>query len=102
MPNPKGNPQTLRKYKPKWQSGGTQTIRVPVALTERILDYAHSLDEGKTEQNHPANLPNETLTQVINWLREVADTPRNNFSKQKKQLVLNSISELETLLQVNH
>jgi hypothetical protein len=44
MANPKGNPATLRKYQPKWKHGQTTVIRVPVALVEQIMDYAHRLD----------------------------------------------------------
>jgi len=46
MANPKGNPATLRKYQPKWKHGQTTVIRVPVALVEQIMDYAHRLDNG--------------------------------------------------------
>lgn len=41
---PRGNLATLKHYKPKWKSGATQTIRVPIALTERLLDIARQLD----------------------------------------------------------
>lgn len=95
MPNPKGNPQTLKKYQPKWRSGDTQTIRVPIALTEQILRYAHQLDEGtvtSTQSNHPDS---NHLLQVIQWLEEVEKTPRNNFSKQKKELIQRAIELLK-------
>jgi hypothetical protein len=46
MPNPKGNEASLKKFKPKWYNGTTQTIRVPIALAAEILDYAHKLDES--------------------------------------------------------
>ena len=46
MANPKGNPATLRKYQPKWKHGQTTVIRVPVALVDQIMDYAHRLDNG--------------------------------------------------------
>lgn len=44
MANPKGNVESLKPYEGKWQSGKTQTIRVPIALTEQILAYARALD----------------------------------------------------------
>ena len=101
MPNYKGNEVTLTKYKPKWKSGETQTIRVPVVLAEQILSYAHQIDDGVIEPNLPADQNIQSLTQVIEWLEDVEKTPRNNFSKQKRELVQKAISNLKSLLQVN-
>ena len=36
----------LRPAKSTWNSGKTKTIRVPVVLAERILEYARALDDG--------------------------------------------------------
>lgn len=33
--------------KPKWKSGKTQTIRVPVAIADQLVEVAHKLDEGE-------------------------------------------------------
>ena len=54
MANPNGNPQNLKSYKPKWQSGKTRTIRVPIAIADRVLEAAKIIDEN----------PSHTLTQV--------------------------------------
>ena len=64
MSNPKGNPATLEQYTPKWKHGKTRTIRVPIALADEILDYAHQLDEGKIATQDQDAKPQETLTQV--------------------------------------
>jgi hypothetical protein len=45
MSNPKGNESTLVKFKNKWNSGATKTIRVPIAITEQVLEYARELDK---------------------------------------------------------
>ena len=34
--------------KPKWKSGQTRTIRVPVVLAEQLLEIAHKLDSGES------------------------------------------------------
>jgi hypothetical protein len=47
MSNPKGNVDTLKPYQPKWQSGATQTIRVPVALADELMTIARKLDAGE-------------------------------------------------------
>jgi hypothetical protein len=46
MSNPKGNIDTLKPYQPKWKSGATRTIRVPITLADELLLIAHRLDDG--------------------------------------------------------
>ena len=45
--------------KPKWRSGETRTIRVPIALADQVLEIAHRIDEGKiidlSQDNKTAN-----------------------------------------------
>lgn len=95
MPNYKGNEATLTKYKPKWKSGDTRTIRVPIALADQILAYAHQLDEGIVK------IDINSLVTVVELLEAVEQTPRNNFSKEKKALLRKAIEQLKTLSQVN-
>ena len=45
MPNPKPKLENLKSYKPKWKSGKTRTIRVPIAIADRVLEVAHQIDE---------------------------------------------------------
>jgi hypothetical protein len=59
MANPRGNANTLRPYKPKWRSGATQTIRVPIALADRLLDIAKRLDNGELTHESQPNLSSE-------------------------------------------
>jgi hypothetical protein len=109
MSNPKGNEASLKKFKPKWQSGETRTIRVPISLTEQILDYAHKLDESPLQVNQPeidpaiaigANSMAVTLRQVINYLEDIAES--GNFSKKlRARLRPEGIDPLESLIQVN-
>ncbi len=35
--------------KPKWKTGQTKTIRVPVALVDQILEIAYELDNGAND-----------------------------------------------------
>ncbi len=108
MSNPRGNESSLKKFKPKWYSGTTQTIRVPVALADQILEYAHKLDESPSQVNVSddesaiviaiQNL-SLTLTQVIDLLNEIANTKRFS-SQQKDRLKYEGIQQLESLLQV--
>lgn len=117
MANPKGNPATLKHYIPKWKAGTTRTIRVPVALADQILDYAHKIDNDSLAQvNHNGNgdspaiaaTPqddnlNETLTQVIQAIEQVCEAPHTGkFTKLlKAKLQENAITPLKALIQVN-
>lgn len=117
MANPKGNEATLKKYTPKWKSGETRTIRVPIALANEILDYAHKLDENSlTQVNHNGNGKaiaiasqdqdaklKETLTQVIKALESVCETShKNKFSLAlKTRIQTEAIERLKALTQVN-
>lgn len=118
MSNPKGNPATLSKYMPKWKNKNTRTIRVPIALVDEILDYAHKLDESSLSQvNHDGNGKasattsqdqdvklRQALTQVIEVLESVCETPHTSkFTKSlKTSIQLTAIKPLKALLQVNH
>ena len=41
-----GNTRGTWKSGSTWQSGPTQTIRVPIALVAQIMEYARALDSG--------------------------------------------------------
>lgn len=117
MANPKGNPATLKHYVPKWKAGTTRTIRVPVALADQILDYAHKIDNNSlTQVNHNGNgdssaiaiTPqddnlNEALIQVLQVLEEVCKTPHTSkFTKVlKAKIQTEAIERLKHLTQVN-
>lgn len=111
MSNPKGNEATLKKFKPKWYNGTTQTIRVPTVLADQILEYAHKLDEAPSQvnevnsinpdavENQQGNL-NETLTQVIQLLEIISISDR--FTKRlRERLKVEAIAPLKALAQVN-
>ena len=60
MSNPKGNEATLVKYQPKWRSGKTRTIRVPIAIVDLVLEAAREIDENG----------NQSLVTLIKELKE--------------------------------
>ena len=70
MANPKGNPQNLKSYKPKWKSGKTQTIRVPIAIAPLVLEAARELDKNKSQ----------SLTQVNKKVKAVNEDVNNLFT----------------------
>lgn len=43
----------------KWNHGKTKTIRVPIELADKILEYAHKLDDG-------AIIEHETPSKTLN------------------------------------
>jgi hypothetical protein len=82
MPNPKGNIQTLQSYQPKWKSGATKTIRVPIVLENLILEYARKLDESPSQVNHEpssssSSFNEESLSQAIQALNEALSLKAN-------------------------
>jgi len=86
MANPNGNEANLRKYQPKWKHGQTTVIRVPVALVNQIMDYAHKLDD------------NDSLLQVD---RQALETLAKKLSKKSEipkswQVFIDRILELQT------
>lgn len=97
MGNPRGTIRNLKHYQPKWQSGATQVIRIPVALTEQIFEYAQILDRGETFQGHSSS-HSESLVTVIQILNRVHETPRNNFSRERKALLQTAIDKLQSLV----
>lgn len=102
MANPRGNEATLTKWESKWNSGSTRTIRVPVVLADQVLTYARQIDQGEDiNSNLPADLNINSLSQVIEILEEVKQTPRNNFSKERKAQLQKAIELLNSLSQVN-
>lgn len=60
MPNPNPKLENLKSYQPKWQSGKTRTIRVPVAIADQVLEIAHQIDEGKFTDTSEFSFINES------------------------------------------
>lgn len=92
----RGNLATLKHYTPKWKSGATQTVRLPIALVDQVLAYARSLDAGAPSPDVPSDSIH--LLQVIQILDEVSQTPRNNFGKQPKAQLQQAIDILNSLV----
>ncbi len=117
MPNPKGNPSTLKPYAAQWRHGRTRTIRVPVALADKVLEYARQIDDQTLTQAHQVNNSKankvitqdqdiklrQTLTQVIAAIEKVCDTPHTSkFTRlMKAQLTAYAVEPLKALTQVN-
>ncbi len=53
MSNPNGNEGSLMKFKPQWNHGTTKTIRVPIAIAAKVLEYARELDKLPIESSVP-------------------------------------------------
>lgn len=93
MPNPKGNLDTLKPYQSRWKSGATRTIRVPIALTDQVLDFALRLDAGESlsQVNHSGitqkgEISGESLSQAIQILNEALSLKANAGGKIKDRI----------------
>ncbi len=121
MSNPKGNEDSLTKFKPKWNKGITQPIRVPAAIAIEVLEYARQLDESPAQvdefdNDNPeayqdllaenqalrkqAQESKETVAQVVEVLEAILLA--NRFTKYHRVRVRNKVVEpLKALVQVN-
>lgn len=93
MANPKGNVETLQHFEGKWNSGKTKTVRVPVVLASQVLAYAHKLDSGESlvtsesiKDHGGGEIDRETLSQVIQLLKDGLAFPSNNATKTKHKI----------------
>lgn len=62
-------------WQPAWNHGKTQTIRVPIALAPKILDYARALDTHVLLPDNVGDIVNQLLIlqaidNYIEWKRE--------------------------------
>jgi hypothetical protein len=88
MSNPKGNVDTLKSYQPKWKSGQTRTIRVPIALCEELLIIARKLDEGE---------PLTAIPDLFSIIEQVLSDPtvtRNGKDRGAARRALNALFEV--------
>jgi hypothetical protein len=87
MSNPKGNANTLKPYKPKWKSGATHTIRVPIALTDELLVIAKKLDSDEPISiARPINIEN-----AIEAVLSDSTVTRNGRDKGAIKRALNAL-----------
>ncbi len=84
MANPKGNKETLTPYQPKWRSGKTRTIRVPIAIADRVLEAAREIDNGETLV---------TENEARNNLKEIKNN-LNTVTGDKRRLIIEAFKEL--------
>lgn len=82
------NPDSLKnlkpRYAPKWKHGTTRTIRVPVALADQILDYAHNLDNGIVSEKESIDTTDlrQSLLEIITKIDNKEKGYKNNGSGQ--------------------
>jgi hypothetical protein len=102
MANPHGNIATLESYKAAWRSGKTRTIRVPIVLADKILEYANKIDVGEKPDD---TLDTEKLGEIKTKINEVVELlsctisvpPNSRLTKNLRLKVSKSIDILETL-----
>ncbi|MCU0545883.1 MAG: hypothetical protein MUE44_27580 [Oscillatoriaceae cyanobacterium Prado104] len=61
----------LKHFEGKWRHGQTRTIRVPIALADRVLAYARQLDNG--ESPDAADLLNQLKAKRKRSRADIAD-----------------------------
>jgi hypothetical protein len=88
MSNPKGNIENLKSYQPKWKSGQTRTIRVPIALSDELMTIARKLDQGE---------PSTAIPDLSSAVEQVLSDPtvtRNGKDRGAARRALNALLEV--------
>lgn len=70
--------------KPKWDSGQTCTVRIPIAKKKEILAFAKTLDKVNGEWSL---VETDKYQTVVNLLEESLDFPLNNGSRYRNQII---------------
>lgn len=79
MANPNPKVENLKSYTPKWQSGKTRTIRVPIAIADEVLRVADKIDKGM-----PVGGSNPDNSKLIEKLNEWEDYLTQTTGKYNK------------------
>ena len=74
-----------------WRHGATQTIRVPIALTEELLDIGRKLDRGEYMCQRKYSELNAILSE---WQAKCDAEPIESGEWQKVRLLLGEIRQL--------
>lgn len=96
MPNPSPKLENLTSYKPKWKSGKTRTIRVPIAIAERVLEVAHQIDKSESPDTSELNGNNvdeaEPLNSKTDVLTKITDTSESINRKLAESILTEGLT----------
>lgn len=81
----------------KWQNTPTKAIRIPVIFEDKILDFAHKLDDGLIPLENTLNRSVQSQdSKIVDSLKELLLKIKNQ-EKGYKSVPLTVIKELEKL-----
>lgn len=84
----------LKHFEGKWKHGKTRTIRVPIALTDKVLAYAKQLDDG--DESHSSHTANSAANSSDTSEIDAAMLLNQLKAKSKKSKV--TLADVEILL----
>ena len=92
MANHNPDISNLKSYKPKWISGKTQTIRVPIAIAEKVLEVAHRIDNQKFSDtsdiiNNQAQISKSELIETANKILNQKKSARISLEKFLQEIL---------------
>ena len=87
--NPKSLSNLRPNFKRKWNDTKTKIIRVPVALSDEILDHAHRLDEGESIVTNDSELLND-LKKLVTKI----DNKQSGYKSNSASKLINELKEL--------
>ncbi|AUC62454.1 hypothetical protein AA637_15435 (plasmid) [Cyanobacterium sp. HL-69] len=101
------NPKSLEnikphQFKPKWKSGKTKLMRLPIALEEDILTYTRVIDSGVDIDNSPkSDVTTNGLEELIKITEELAKMIKtiniDNDTDEKSDMVGSASRVIECL-----
>ena len=84
----------LKKFKPTWQHGKTRTIRVPVALADKVLSYARTLDSGNVTSSRDTN--DSLLAGKLSELLTKVDCKERGYKPNSSSRLIKDLRDLLT------
>ncbi|MEH2316172.1 hypothetical protein [Nostoc sp.] len=95
--------QNSTSFRPAWNHGKTQSIRVPVALAKPVLDYARRVDATLTEntpETIPELLPGDFLQIIDHYIAWRTKNYRSTQLFLKPDITARTWDELRKLRQL--
>lgn len=93
------NPNSLKQLTPNkshWRHPKTTTIRIPENIKDKVLDYAHKLDDESVESN------NCKSTETVEKIGLILSKIDNKESGYKPNSATKLINDLKTLMETTH
>lgn len=98
MPNPNPKLENLKPFKQKWNSGKTQTIRVPIAIAPLVIEAAREID---TNGNVSLSQVNQDCLKAIEELKQQNEYLLDELNKKNAKQSKSKSSSISDTSELN-